>query len=97
MRKWIFGLLILLLSANLTFAQDWTGQGRQIGYVYDEEGNPLEGVKIKLLFVKTGSGFEVATNDKGKWTAMVPRRVRKRTKTEKRTGWTDIPYGTPHS
>lgn len=70
MRKCAFGLLVILLVASLVFSQDWTGQGRQIGYVYDEEGNPLEGVKIKLLFVKSQAGFETTTDDKGKWSAM---------------------------
>ncbi len=70
MRKCAFGLLVILLVASLVFSQDWTGQGRQIGYVYDEEGNPLEGVKVKLLFVKSQAGFETTTDDKGKWSAM---------------------------
>jgi tetratricopeptide (TPR) repeat protein len=70
MRKYVFGLLVMLILGSLTFAQDWTGQGRQVGYVYDEEGNPLEGVKVKLLFVKTQSGFDTTTDAKGKWAAM---------------------------
>ena len=70
MRKCTFGLFAILLVASLVFSQDWTGQGRQVGYVYDEEGNPLEGVKVKLLYVKTQSGFETATDKKGKWAAM---------------------------
>jgi TolA-binding protein len=67
----LLALLItpLLLSAFL-FSQDWTGQGRQVGYVYDEEGNPLEGVKVKLFFTQTQTGFETTTDDKGKWAAM---------------------------
>ncbi len=70
MRKCLTGLFVILIFAALTFSQDWTGQGRQVGFVYDEEGNPLEGVKIKLLFVKTQSGFETETDKKGKWAAM---------------------------
>jgi tetratricopeptide (TPR) repeat protein len=61
---------VIWLVASLVFSQDWTGQGRQIGHVYDEEGNPLEGVKVRLFFVKTQSGFETTTDDMGKWSAM---------------------------
>ena len=70
MRKRSLGLMVILLLASFALAQDWTGQGRQIGYVFDEEGNPLEGVKVKLIFVKTQSGFETTTDKKGKWAAM---------------------------
>lgn len=70
MKKCTFGLFVILLVASLVFSQDWTGKGRQIGYVYDEEGNPLEGVKVKLFFVKSQAGFEILTDDKGKWSAM---------------------------
>jgi len=70
MKKCALGIFVILLLASLVVAQDWTGQGRQVGFVYDEEGNPLEGVKVKLLFVKTQSGFETTTDDKGKWAAM---------------------------
>ena len=70
MRKSRFGFLALLLLAGLFFAQDWTGQGRQIGYVTDEQGNPLKGVKVKLFFVKTQTGFETETDAEGKWVAM---------------------------
>ena len=70
MRKCAIGLLAILLLASFVPAQDWTGQGRQVGYVYDEEGSPLEGVKVKLLFVKTQSGFETTTDKNGKWSAM---------------------------
>ena len=70
MKKWTLGLLMILLLASFHFSQDWTGQGRQVGFVYDEEGNPLEGVKVKLLFTKTQSGFETTTDKNGKWSAM---------------------------
>jgi len=70
MKKGTLGLLMILLLASFLLAQDWTGRGRQVGFVYDEEGNPLEGVKVKLLFVKTQSGFETTTDKDGKWSAM---------------------------
>jgi tetratricopeptide (TPR) repeat protein len=58
-------LLTVVLSA-----QDWTGQGRQIGFVYDDEGNPLEGAKVKLIYTKTQTGLDVITDKNGKWVAM---------------------------
>jgi len=63
-------ILMVLFACALVFSQVWTGQGRQIGYVYDEEGNPLEGVKIKLFYVKGQSGFELTTDASGKWVAI---------------------------
>ena len=70
MKKCALGLLVILLFVSFAVAQDWTGQGRQVGFVYDEEGNPLGGVKVKLIFVKTQTGFETTTDEKGKWAAM---------------------------
>jgi TolA-binding protein len=70
MRKWRFGLLAIFFLTSFIFSQDWTGQGRQVGYVYDEEGKPLEGVKVKLFFVKTQTGFETKTDANGKWVAI---------------------------
>ncbi len=70
MKKRTFVLFVIFLLVTSVFSQDWTGQGRQIGYVYDEEGNPLEGAKVKLLFVTTQFGFEVTTDKDGKWVAM---------------------------
>jgi len=70
MRKTRFGFLAVLLLAASLFSQDWTGQGRQIGFVTDEEGKPLQGVKVKLFFVKTETGFETLTDAEGKWVAI---------------------------
>ena len=70
MKRYTLGLFVILLLSSFALAQDWTGQGRQVGFVYDGEGNPLEGVKVKLIFVKTQSGFETTTDKNGKWSAM---------------------------
>jgi len=37
--------------------------------VVDQDGNPLEGVKVKLFSVRGQSGFEVTTDAKGEWFA----------------------------
>jgi len=70
MRKSMLGLLAIFLLAGFVFSQDWTGQGRQIGYVTDEEGKPIQGVKVRLLFVNTQTGFETETDADGKWVAI---------------------------
>jgi Tfp pilus assembly protein PilF len=70
MKKKTFVLSMFFLLATLAYSQDWTGQGRQVGYVYDEEGNPLQGVKVKLMYTVTQSGLETTTDKKGKWVAM---------------------------
>jgi len=61
--------LLLVLAAGLVFAQSYRGQGRLKGKVSDEAGNPLAGVKVKLFSVKGQSGFELATDAEGQWTA----------------------------
>lgn len=70
MRKCTVGLLAVILLSSFVLAQDWTGRGRQVGFVYDEAGNPLEGVNVKLLYVQSQSGFETTTDKDGKWSAM---------------------------
>ncbi len=61
-------ILLLLFSAALG-AQGYRGQGKVKGLVTDENGNPLEGVKIKFYSLKAHSGFEKTTDAHGKWKA----------------------------
>jgi tetratricopeptide (TPR) repeat protein len=67
MKKILFAMLILILSASPVFAQSYRGQGRLKGKVTDEAGKPLEGVKVKLFSLKGQSGFELTTNAEGVW------------------------------
>ena len=66
---------IILLSALIclfclsVLSQDYAGKARTGGIVTDGEGNPIEGVKVKLFCVKTESGFEKFTDEKGIWKA----------------------------
>lgn len=70
MKKFIFSIfLITCLFFSFLFSQDYKGKGRIFGYVYDEEGNPLEEVKITLYFQKAQDGFQLMTDAKGKWVA----------------------------
>jgi thioredoxin-like negative regulator of GroEL len=63
-------LFIFCFLTGLALTQDWIGKGRQIGYVYDEQGEPLSGVKVKLFFPRVQSGFDATTDKDGKWVAM---------------------------
>jgi tetratricopeptide (TPR) repeat protein len=63
-------LFVLFLSAGaLVFGQAYRGKGRLLGLVYDEQGQPLEGVKVKLFSPQAQEGFEVETDKEGKWVA----------------------------
>ena len=64
----LFSAIICLFSLS-ALSQDYAGKARTGGIVTDEEGNPIEGVKVKLFCVKTESGFEKYTDDKGVWKA----------------------------
>jgi len=64
--------LILSLVMIINFAasaQDYTGKARVQGVVTDEQGKPIEGVKVKLFFTKTETGFETVTDSQGIWKA----------------------------
>jgi tetratricopeptide (TPR) repeat protein len=59
----------LLLTTMLVFPQDYTGSARIMGYVYDKQGKPIEGVTVKLFSLLADSGFELKTDKGGKWVA----------------------------
>jgi tetratricopeptide (TPR) repeat protein len=68
--KKIFLLTGLILFASLLLpAQDYKGKGRLGGFVYDEAGNPLEDVTVKLFSLKAQQGISVKTDKNGKWLA----------------------------
>lgn len=70
MRKcWIFFVSAFLISL-FGFAQDYKGKGRVTGFVYDEAGRPLEGVIVRLYYVDSRSGYEVKTDEGGKWSGV---------------------------
>jgi len=60
--------VVFLMSLTLT-AQTYKGKGRISGYVFDQDGGPIEGVTVKLFSLRAGSGFEVQSEKDGKWTA----------------------------
>jgi tetratricopeptide (TPR) repeat protein len=65
----VFIIIIGFLSIVL-FSAAYTGKGKLKGVVKDENGNPVEGVTVKLFSLKAASGFNVRTDKNGKWKAM---------------------------
>src|SRR4030065_611357 len=58
---------VILICIFILPAQDYKGKGRLGGIVYDEAGNPLEGVTVKLFSLKAQDGISVKTGKNGKW------------------------------
>lgn len=69
MKKAVISLVLICCLGALSYAQDYKGKGRVIGYVFDEQECPLEGVKVKLFSHRVQNGFEVFTDKEGKWVA----------------------------
>ncbi|MBN1272761.1 MAG: tetratricopeptide repeat protein [Candidatus Aminicenantes bacterium] len=69
MKKAIVFSSVLLFAVVSLFSQTYKGKGRFFGFVYDEQGNPLEGVTVKLFCVRGENGFETKTDAEGKWVA----------------------------
>ena len=64
-----FSVLLVFFLAGVALAQGYKGKGRFSGTVADTEGNPLEGVKVRLFCVRGQSGFETETDKEGEWKA----------------------------
>ncbi len=69
MKKTALICSLILVSSLILSAQDYKGKGRVGGFVYDEAGNPLEGVAVKLFSVRAQGGLTVKTDGEGKWLA----------------------------
>jgi len=67
MKKIACLLLVCLILSFTALAQDYKGKGRVKGLVTDEQGNPLEGVKVKLFSVRASQSFTVETDEEGIW------------------------------
>ncbi len=70
MRRYWFTVILFILIALFLYSQGYQGKGKIKGYVYDENGNPIEGVRVKLYSLKAGAGFETYTDKNGKWKAL---------------------------
>jgi len=70
MKRWsVLAFLLLTLGLVGGNAQDYKGKARVTGYVYDQDGNPLPEVRVKLFNPKVGQGLELVTDTEGKWVA----------------------------
>jgi tetratricopeptide (TPR) repeat protein len=67
MKKSLVVAACALLMSGTLVAQDYKGKGRQNGAVFDQDGKPLEGVRVKLFCVKAEGGYEVKTDKDGRW------------------------------
>ncbi|MDH7513320.1 MAG: tetratricopeptide repeat protein [Clostridiales bacterium] len=69
MKKASLAIILMIAFSLISLAQDYRGKGRVVGYVRDKDGNPIEGVTVKLFSLKVQRGFAVSTDKKGKWVA----------------------------
>jgi len=67
MKRLALFLILGILICGLPYAQDWKGKGRVKGLITDEQGNPVEGVRVKFFLEKAQGGKTVTTNAKGEW------------------------------
>jgi len=67
MKRAVWTALFVLLIVSALPAQDWKGQGRVPGIVVDEQGKPIEGVRVKLFCPKWNGGFDLTTGKDGRW------------------------------
>ncbi|MCJ7610977.1 MAG: tetratricopeptide repeat protein [Candidatus Aminicenantes bacterium] len=71
MKKSIFAacavFLFILALGTGPYSQEGRGQGRLIGSVVDEAGNPVEGVKITLRSERFTNTLTTTSNAKGQW------------------------------
>jgi tetratricopeptide (TPR) repeat protein len=69
MKKSVVALACVLALAAGAFAQDYKGKGRIIGTILDQDGKPVEGVKVTLFLPSASGGFSVQTDKDGHWVA----------------------------
>jgi Tfp pilus assembly protein PilF len=69
MKKIVLIACVAFIASVFLAAQDYKGKGRVSGFITDEQGKPIEGVRVKLFSLKANEGFEVKTDKDGKWTA----------------------------
>ena len=67
MKKALMIALSVIIVASVLSAQEWKGQGRIPGIVVDEQGNPIDGVRIKFFCPKFDGGFETKSGKDGRW------------------------------
>jgi tetratricopeptide (TPR) repeat protein len=69
MKRIALFVAVLLLVATFLLPQEYKGKGRLVGSVTDEQGVPIEGVRVKYFSVKAQGGSENVSDKDGKWVA----------------------------
>ena len=69
MKKGFVTAVAVMILIYPLFSQGYKGQGRLKGVITDTEGNPIEGVTVKLFSMKANSGFETKSDKNGEWKA----------------------------
>ncbi len=71
MKKTVLSMGVIFLTVALAGcalqSQEGRGQGRLIGSVVDEAGNPVAGAKITLRYQEFTNVLTATTNEKGQW------------------------------
>lgn len=57
----------VVLIASAAWAQEWRGEGRLSGRVVDEQGKPLEGVRVRASYPAVVGAIEAKTDRRGDW------------------------------
>ena len=65
----ILFISIILFSSAAGLSQEYKGKARVRGYVFDQLGNPIEGVTVKLFSPTAQDGITLQTDKEGKWVA----------------------------
>jgi len=68
MRKKLVFLVIFFMICSFGFST-YKGKGKMRGVVVDEQGNPLQDVKVKLFCLRAQDGFTTTTDSDGEWKA----------------------------
>lgn len=65
-----FVLTTLIILISFPAYSQYEGKSRMKGVVTDQDGQPIEGVRVKLFSFRAHAGFETKTDKKGAWKAM---------------------------
>lgn len=63
----VFSIVVILVSALFAITQTFASVS---GTVKSKEGNPIEGVRVILIFSADGTKYELTTDNKGRWRKM---------------------------
>lgn len=71
MKSPAIALALAAILAAPVAAQEWAGRGRIHGTVKSDDGKPLAGARVQLIFAQSETGPEViTTSSKGRWSML---------------------------